>query len=236
MGLRFTTYFFELPGHGLSSAYPVPFNSRLVPQTVEALVDQLGYSSFSLMGFSFGGLLALRTLEHLQSRIQNVILLSPVVSRRALLYSSRKQWFLQQAVRLLKQPPAQRTAARLMRVQSLQAPLIFALSAFTKVDRAILESKDALKIPASTLDVLSYTLDEILTIEYRSARPFSTPCFFGMSVHDDLIEYQLTEKIIQEHFSQLKIQKFYHPYHQPPHPPTFEWLVEQFYPFMDLID
>ena len=57
-----------------------------------------------------------------------------------------------------------------------------------------------------------------------------------MSVHDDLIEYQLTEKIIQEHFSQLKIQKFYHPYHQPPHPPTFEWLVEQFYPFMDLID
>jgi len=40
------------------------------------------------MGFSFGGLLALRVLEHLQDRVAKVIPLSPVVSRRALKWST----------------------------------------------------------------------------------------------------------------------------------------------------
>src|SRR5574339_760558 len=66
MGQHFTSYFFELPGHGGSTPYPEKFRSHLVPYTVEALVDNLGYDRFHLMGFSFGGLLALRTLEHLQ--------------------------------------------------------------------------------------------------------------------------------------------------------------------------
>src|SRR5512138_1117148 len=91
MGQRFTTYFFELPGHGGSTPYPEKFESRFVPKTVEAFVNSLGHEKFSLMGFSFGGLLALRTLEHLQDRIEKVVLLTPCVSRRALKCSRPRQ-------------------------------------------------------------------------------------------------------------------------------------------------
>ncbi len=59
MGLRFKTYFFELPGHGKSTPYPFKFNSYYFPKTVEAFADALGLKTFNLMGFSFGGLLAL---------------------------------------------------------------------------------------------------------------------------------------------------------------------------------
>ena len=76
MGQRFTSYFFELPGHGGSTPYPERFESQLVPKTVEGFVNSLGYDKFNLMGFSFGGLLALRALEYLQDRIEKVILLS----------------------------------------------------------------------------------------------------------------------------------------------------------------
>jgi len=236
MGLRFRAHFFELPGHGASSPYPTRFSSRLVPSTVEALVDRLGYSSISLMGFSFGGLLALRTLEALHSRVDRVILLSPLVSRRALLYSARRQWLLRQAARLLRHSPAQRAAVRMMRTQALHRPLIYALSRFSKIAPSILESKDALNIPAATLDVLSYTLDEILSMEFAPRQPFHTPCFFGMSVNDDLIAYPLTEQIVRASFHNLRVQEFHHPYHQPPHPPTFPWLVAEFYPFLEMLD
>ena len=236
MGLKFTTHFFELPGHGGSSPYPVKFNSHLVPKTVAALADRLGYTTFNLMGFSFGGLLAMRTLEQLESRVDNVILLSPMLNRRALKYSHNRKWLLQQVVNVLKKPRAQQTAAQIMQTRKLQRPLIQALSYIGNVDRRILASKDALNIPVSTLDVLSHTLDEIFNTEFQAHQPFSTPCFFGMSVNDDLIDYCLTEQIILANFNQVKIQKFYYPYHQPPDPPTFQWLVDGFYPFLEMID
>lgn len=235
LGLRFRAHFFELPGHGASSPYPTRFNSRLVPGTVAALADRLGYASFALMGFSFGGLLAMRTLEDIRSRIESVILLSPLVSHRALLYSARKQWMLKQVAGLLTHPHAQHAAVRLMHTRALQRPLIYTLSRFSKVDPRILESKDALNIPATTLDVLSYTLNEILELEFHPSQPYSTPCYFGMSVNDDLIAYPLTEQIVQTSFSNLKLHKFYHPYHQPPRAPTFDWLVSEFYPLLELL-
>jgi hypothetical protein len=91
-------------------------------------------------------------------------------------------------------------------------------------------------MPISTLDVFAYTLDEILQMEYRYAQaPFKVPCYFGMSVNDDILDYGLTEEIVCAHFRQLTIQTFTHPYHQPPEPPTFEWLNRQFGPFLERI-
>jgi len=236
MGLRYTSHFFELPGHGKSSAYPVPFSSHLVPKTVEALVDQLGYETFNLMGFSFGGLLAMRTLESLQTRINKIILLAPMLNKRALKYSNSRKWVLKQIVNILKIPKAQRTTSQILQMESLHGLLISALSRFSNIDRKILESKAALDIPISTLDVLSYTISEILSTEYQTSMPYSIPCFFGMSVNDDLIEYNLTEEILRSNFNQLKIQKFYHPYHQPPESPTFQSLVDDYYPLLDMLD
>lgn len=236
MGQRFTSYFFELPGHGGSTPYPQKFASHLVPETVEAFVNELGYDRFHLMGFSFGGLLALRTLEHLQDRVERVILLSPCVSRRALRWSTPRQLLFKASIMGMKNSTLLSGAHWLMNSQRLEKPLTYALSRFSNIDQRILEQKNALRMPLSTLDVFAYTMDEIFQIEYQYAHaPFKIPCYFGMSINDDILDYGLTEQIIRENFQHLTVQKFTHPYHQPPEPPTFEWLVSEFGRFLDMI-
>jgi len=237
MGQRFTSYFFELPGHGGSTPYPNKFESRLVPATVEAFVNEMGHDTFNLMGFSFGGLLALRTLEYLQDRVEKVILLSPCVSRRALRWSWQRQWLFKAMVKAMKNRKILNGTHHLMNMSQLETPLTYAISKVSKVDRRILKHKNAIHLPLSTLDVLTYTVDEILQMEYQYVDAlFKNPCFFGMSVNDDLLDYNLTEQIIRGHFENIKIQKFTHPYHQPPELPTFEWLVSGYGHFLDVID
>ena len=237
MGQRFTSYFFELPGHGESMPYPHKFESRLVPATVEAFANAMGHDTFNLMGFSFGGLLALRTLEHLQDRVAKVILLSPVVSRRALKWSTPQKLTFKASIKALKNSFVLKGTHRVMNMPQLEWSLTYVLSKVSNVDRRILESKHAIHLPLSTLDVFAHTMDEILAMEYQySNAPFKNPCYFGMSVNDDLLDYNLTEQITRRHFEQITIQKFTHPYHQPPEPPTFEWLASKFGHFLDLID
>jgi len=234
MGQRFTATFFELPGHGKSTPYPFHFSSHAVPQTVEALVDKLGYDTFNLMGFSFGGLLALRTLDYLKHRIDNAILLSPVVSRRAVRYSQAKQLMMRGLAGALKRPQIRQVVHQVLHSDRMERPLLNSISRFSKIDRKILAEKNALRLPITTLDVFAHTLGEILETEYQSASiPFTMPCFFAMSVYDDLLDYELTSSVVRGLFSNITMREFYLPYHQPPHPPTFEWLVEEFGSFLE---
>jgi len=237
MGQRFTAYFFELPGHGQSTPYPEKFESSRVPETVESFVNAMGHETFNLMGFSFGGLLALRTLERLQSRIEKLILLSPSLSQRALKWSMPRQWVFRNSVRALKNNYVLKGTHYMMNMPQLEEPLTFALSKFSNVDRRILKSKKAIRLPLSTLDVFAYTVDELLHMEYHYENaPFNTPCYFGMSINDDILNYEMTEDIVRRNFKSITIQKFTHPYHQPPDPPTFEWLVKEFGRFLDMIN
>jgi len=237
MGQRFTSYFFELPGHGGSTPYPDKFESSMLPTTVEAFVNEMGHDTFNLMGFSFGGLLALRTLEHLHSRVDKVILLSPCVSRRSLKWSWRRQMAFKASIKAMKNSYVLKGTHHVMNMQYLETPLTYAISKVSNIDQRILRHKNAIRMPLSTLDVFTYTVDEILQMEYRYAHaPFENPCYFGMSINDDLLDYNLTEQIVRQHFEQISIQQFTHPYHQPPEPPTFEWLVSKFGHFLDMID
>ncbi len=237
MGQRFTATFFELPGHGKSTPYPFQFSSRAVPKTVEALADKLGYRTFNLMGFSFGGLLALRTLEHLKHRIENVILLAPVVSHRAMKYSPAKQLLLRGMADVLKRPRIRKVVHQILHSDRMEGPLLYGISRFGNLDRRILEGMDALRLPISTLDVFAHTLGEILVTEFSSPSvPFKMPCFFTMSVNDDMLDYDLTENLVRGLFTDITIRKLYFPYHQPPHPPTFEWLVSEFGEFLEEMD
>ncbi|HKJ37236.1 MAG TPA: alpha/beta hydrolase [Anaerolineales bacterium] len=236
MGQRFTSYFFEMPGHGGSAPYPEKFKSSLVPKTVEEFANKLGHDTFNLMGFSFGGLLALQTLEHLQDRIDKVILLSPCVSRRALKWATPRQWMFKAAIKTMKNSTLLQGVHYAMNAPYLEKPLTYALSKASKVDQRILENKNALRMPLSTLDVFAYTLDEIFQTEYQYAGKFTNSCYFGMSLNDDILHYDLTQQIVQRHFEKVTIQKFTHPYHQPPEPPTFEWLNREFGQFLDKIE
>ena len=197
MGQLFTSHFFELPRHGGSTPYPEKFKSQFIPNTVEEFVNNLGYDKFNLMGFSFGGLLALRTLEHLQDRIERVILLSPCVSRRALKWSTPRQWAFKASIWAMKRQTLLNGIHYVMNASRLEKPLIYALSKASNVDRRILENKHALQMPISTLDVFAYTLGEIFQTEYQYAgAQFNISCYFGMSINDDILEYGLTEQIV----------------------------------------
>jgi len=236
MGQRFTSYFFELPGHGGSTPYPEKFRSDFVPPTVESFVNNLGYDKFNLMGFSFGGLLALRTLEHLKDRIDKVILLSPCVSKRALKWSTPRQFAFKASIKLMKNQQLLQGIHYVMNAPRLEKPLTYTLSKVSNVDQRILENKNALRMPLSTLDVFAHTLGEIFQTEYQYTGTFTNSCYFGMSINDDILNYDLTEQIVQRHFQEITVQKFTHPYHQPPEPPTFEWLNREFGQFLDKIE
>ena len=134
MGQHYSSYFFELPGHGKSTPYPNNFNSRLIPSTVASFMDSLGHKTFNLMGFSFGGLLALRTLEALEHRIDHVILLSPLVSYRALLYSSARQWGFRQVSSLMKIPSMQKRLIKVMHSGNFDDVLINVLNRATNIE------------------------------------------------------------------------------------------------------
>jgi len=196
----------------------------------------MGHETFNLIGFSFGGLLALRTLEHLQDRVEKVILLSPCVSRRALKWSGRQQWLFKASIKALKNSYVPKGTHHVMNMPQLEWPLTHALSKVSSVDQRILESKHAIRVPLSTLDVFTHTMDEILEWNTSIAVCLSkTPCSFGMSINDDLLDYNLTEQIVRRHFKKITVQSFTHPYHQPPEAPTFEWLASKFGHFLDVI-
>lgn len=236
MGQRYTTYFFELPGHGDSSPYPEKFESYLVPHTVANFMDAMGHETFNLMGFSFGGLLAMRTLEVLQDRIDNVILLAPCVSTRALLYSSRRQWWIRHFFKTLKSPKMQKNLLQILDSGLFDQLLYSLFSRVGNFDKQILQTRDALRISQSTLDVLAYTVQEILSVDYcYSDKPFSQRCFFGMSIYDDLLDYDTTLGVVKDHFDDLTVQYFTLPYHQPPVTPTYEWLKDKFGGFLEIL-
>ena len=86
MAQWFKVYFFELPGHGESTAFEDGFSSHKVADLVSQLADKLGHERFNLMGFSFGGLLAMRTYRQLSHRIDRLILIAPCLDHEVGFY------------------------------------------------------------------------------------------------------------------------------------------------------
>ena len=101
MAQWFRVYFFELPGHGQSGPFKEKFSSHQVAELVEQLADALGYDRFNLMGFSFGGILAMRTFKFLSHRIERLILIAPCLGHRALPFSRLRLRMLYRSNKLL---------------------------------------------------------------------------------------------------------------------------------------
>lgn len=235
MGQRFTVYFFELPGHGKSSPFPEAFTSELAAETVEAFMDSLGHRSASLLGFSFGGILALTTLRRLRHRIDKVILFSPVVSQQALKFSAPRRLLLKRMVKALRQPRVRSGMLKTMRSPKLSWLLAGTIGRAGKVESSISMEEVFSKISDSTADVLSYQLEEMLEFEMGAQHPFKQPCFFAMSVHDPLLSFDTTLDVIRRHFPNLHVEEFQFPFHQPPKPPTFEELNQHYRRLLDTI-
>ncbi|MBN2848510.1 MAG: alpha/beta hydrolase [Coriobacteriia bacterium] len=229
MAQRYHTHFFEMPGHGASTPLAEGFSSARLAQVIGDLADHIGAERFSLMGFSFGGILALRALQHLGGRVEKVGLLSPCVSSRALTRPAVDRALVSATVAALGHRPPRRALAWLLGNETavrLVAWFMCNIGGFeTPTDlRARLMSYSE-----ATIAVLVAQVREILTTtEEDLAGPYAQPCFFGMSARDPLLDYALTERFVRENFADLISERFDWPYHAPPEPLTFEDFVRDY--------
>src|ERR1700753_743865 len=68
----------DLWGHGLSDTPVAPHDQNLFHQLVDALLNQLGWPSVHLVGFSFGGSLVVAYAASRPSKVQSFIPIAPV--------------------------------------------------------------------------------------------------------------------------------------------------------------
>ncbi len=221
VGQFYETYFFELPGHGLSTPFAKSYSSDLVAETVEAFIDTLNLQRITLLGFSFGGILALKTLNRLQERITAVILLAPCVGKHSLQYSLTRQKFFRRIISAFQTGHSQQRLLQVIRNKVLVHAIVRFLTIWGKVEPTTNLFYKLHHLPLSTLSVLIAQIEEILTVQFpEDTAPYLQPCFLGMSIYDPLLHFTTVQQFLKNQFIDLYTKRFTFPYHQPPRPLT----------------
>ena len=222
VGQYYETYFFELPGHGLSTPFMEPYSSDLVAETVESFLDALGLQRISLLGFSFGGILVLKTLQRLQDRVTAVFLLAPCVGHHSLRHSLSRQKLFRLIVSVFRTTQSQQCLLQIIHNKTMVHVFVRFLTFWGKVEPTTSLYDKLGSLPLSTLTVLIGQIEEILTVQFpNSPGSFLQPCFLGMSIYDPLLNFNTVHQFLKDHFSSLHTIRFTFPYHQPPRPLTF---------------
>lgn len=230
MAQWFHVYFFELPGHGQSQPFRNGFSSQKVAELVGQLADTLGHKHFNLMGFSFGGMLAMRTFKLLSSRIDRMILIAPCLGYQALPFSTMRLRLLYAANQLLSHPKIQEKFVDLIHNPDTVSKTVKVLQKIGRLEDTVPLEKKLPCTKTSTIAVLNAQIDEILTTEFNAGlRRSETPCYFAMSIHDPLLDFETTENILQSHFANVRTVRLNYPYHQPPRAFTYEELNNTFH-------
>lgn len=234
MAQWFRVYFFELPGHGQSQPFHHGFSSQKVAELVGQLADTLGHQRFNLMGFSFGGMLAMRTFKLLSSRIDRMILIAPFVGRQALPFSPVRLGLLYAANRLLSHPKIRQKFADLIHNPRTATRTVEVLHKIGCVENTALLENKLSHTQIGTIAVLNSQINEILTAEFRAELHRSeTPCYFAMSIYDPLLDFETTQTILQSHFANVSTVRLTYPFHQPPRAFTYDELNSAFYNTVD---
>lgn len=219
VGRRFRAVFFELPGHGGSRPYVGPFSSGLVAQTVLEIADALGAETFTLVGFSFGGLLALRTLQRAPHRVRRVALLSPFVGSDGLKRSSTETAMLRATVAALEPELARRGMLAVLRSPATVAVVDWYMRSVGGFETSADLSARLRGFTASTLDVFLAQVREVLTTSADDlAGPFEAPCLFGMSRNDPLLDFETSRRFVRAQFARVEEVVWDWLYHAPPKP------------------
>jgi pimeloyl-ACP methyl ester carboxylesterase len=234
MSQWFHVYFFELPGHGQSEPFRECFSSQRVAELVEQLADQLGFERFSLMGFSFGGILAMQTFRRLSARIDRVVFIAPCLDHRALPFSSLRLSVLYKFNKFLSYPKVQKSFYDLIHNPYTVSVVVRLLQKMGRLEDTLPLKKKLLHTRASTISVLNAQVNEILTTEFEVApAKHQTPCYFAMSVYDPLLRFDITLNIVHNHFENVNAVPLFYPFHQPPGALSYEELNRNFYKTVD---
>lgn len=230
MAQWFHVYFFELPGHGQSQPFRNGFSTEKVAQLVGQLTDKLGHERFNLMGFSFGGMLAMRTFKLLSSRIDRMILIAPCLGYQALPFSPARLRLLYAANRLLSYPMVQQKFVDLIHNPGTASATVKVLHKIGRLENSLLLEQKLSRTQTGTIAVLNAQIHEILTTEFNTeTRRSETPCYFAMSIYDPLLDFETTHHLLQSHFAHVSTVRLTLPYHQPPRAFTYKELNNTFY-------
>jgi pimeloyl-ACP methyl ester carboxylesterase len=225
----FEVYFFELPGHGESSPFQQPFTTALIGPLVEQLVNKMGIQRFSLMGFSFGGILAMQVFSRLQGRIDNLVLLSPCLTWHAIQVSAIRRELLLTMIALLKHASVRNKLYHILHDPPYLPYSASLLRRLGNIEATIPVDEVLKKIQPTTLEILTAQIFESLKFDYPSPQNhYTTPCYLAMSVSDPLIDFNVTVATLKRFFAQPEIIQLDYPFHQPPKPFTFDELNEGF--------
>ncbi len=234
MAQWFHVYFFELPGHGESTPFQDGFSSHKVAELISQLADELGLKRFNLMGFSFGGILAMRTFMLLSHRIDRVILIAPCLGHRALPFSSLRLSLLHRVNQLLSLPRVREKFVGLIHNPRTVAQTVKFLQKVGKLEDTVPLQEKLPHTRASTIAVLNAQIHEVLTTDFDvELKKHDIPCYFAMSVRDPLLHFETTLDILQNHFTNLSTVRLDYPFHQPPAPFTYEELNHDFHATVD---
>jgi pimeloyl-ACP methyl ester carboxylesterase len=183
MSQWFCVVFFELPGHGASSPFPEKFSSFLVAELVEQLVDALGYERFNLMGFSFGGILAMRVFFHLSQRIDRLVLNAPCLGYRALTLSTRRHKIALRINHFLDNATMHRLFYNLVHNRRCLPLVVKFVGSIGRLERTIPLQARLSQVKPTTLAVLEAQINEILTTEFEvNPQKYETACFFTVNL------------------------------------------------------
>jgi pimeloyl-ACP methyl ester carboxylesterase len=235
MAQWFTVYFFELPGHGLSTPFTEGFTTERVAEVVEQFADHIGAARFNLMGFSFGGILAMKTFRRLHARIDRVAFIAPCLTSRAVLLSPLQKKLADGFSRLLRRSVFRAFMLEVNRVAWSRNILVEMIRSIGRVEKQIPLNKKIARMGSSTMDVVACELQDILTAEFAPPPVVhQTPCYFAMSSRDPLLDYHITLRELQRHFGNIQTLELDYPFHQPPRPFTFDELNRDFGPTVQL--
>lgn len=221
VGQRYTAHFFELPGYGGSRAIEGGYRSESVAQLVEQLADALGVARFGLLGFSFGGLLAMRALQRCGDRVDRLCLLAPYVGKEALRHSRRELLGMRAALIALRPEISRRGM-----VAALKSPAGLAFTAWFMRSTGRFETSSDLRqrlsafTPESLEALLAQVNELLITPAADLVGPYHTPCLFGMSAYDTTLDYHPTLDFIRRAFPHRTEERWDFPYHAPPVPLT----------------
>ncbi len=234
VGQRYRVYFFEMPGYGGSEPFAGRFSSALVAQTVGHLADAIGAERFSLLGFSFGGALTMRSLQLHADRIDRVCLLAPYVGLECLRHSRGKLLALQGALFTVRSRMARRGLAGALRSTTGTAALAWFMKTVGKFETSADLRRRLESFTAHSLDALIAQVDEILTTPGEEfAGPYDVPCLFGMSTNDPLLDYGVSESFVRRNFTNLTVDTWTMPWHAAPEPFTIEDYAREYHVLLD---
>lgn len=234
IGQRHAAYFFELPGHGGSTPFQGGYTAEKVAETIGHLADAIGAEKFTLLGFSFGGLLTLKALQRHADRVDRVVLFSPFVTNRALRHSPAKMALLHSTIAFLRPEFARRGMLHVLRNPATVTIIDWYMRFVGKFETTADLSERLSGFSASTLDVLLAQVAHILGAkEADVAGPFSAPCLFGMSVNDPMLDFRPTAQFVHSHFSDVTEVRWDWHYHAPPTPWTLDDYNRDFAELLD---